>query len=817
MTIVVTNIVAGPFTATGAEQEVAFDFKVFTREEVEVVYGSDRTAIDPDTYVVEPDRTIDGQVLEGGTITLLAGALPAGTMFNAVAKPAKTQELVFSDTGSRLRNLNEVADRAALRAIRAQYDGALEGAGAELIEAAAEAGAEAGGAAGVAAAGDRLPKLQYPTIKEMLAAAGDGVTNVGPTLARTDVDFITLPPGNFRVTTSCTITRPLYAAPGSYITVDPSATVTFDGKGLLTSDCRRQVFYGTGAVLGLPNVDLTWFVGDKMYFFANNEMVSQGDISASMTGANADADIQRAFNAVRACGSIDLQEGVLTKGPLLISSPVQVSVRGRKQSSIFIWNSAVTNGFSIPYERSSMGGFTIRRANLNIPSASGSALVASGGSHFYDFNLNGCYVGVNSDNQSGPLIENFNIFNARSVGIALVDTNDPIVQNGFIVTDDEYTTFSGAAGGWNPQPDNTLTGVTSGAKLRVKRLGSAFLIATRFYGNANKPQIGETFTCSSGGTAVLASYILNHDVGGLRIVQADQVGPLTEAVMLNKLDIIGGRINISIDGAAASFRDGPSYNRASTIWLDSALDDALVMSNTDGWTFEGLCIQSRFDGLAMANVRNIRFIGGDIRHCAAAAVVAGANCVSVDFIGMTIADNRYGIVGNTGAHVYIANDAATRITFVGGSISRSGAGGIVADYGIVLTGSGGQLYLWGVRFGGVSQLRLGPVSGLSSLTSYTVDGCSGLLLKNRGSFQIATGQSASADIFHGVVVPVAFTDIRLTCSDPGGLGRAYAAATPTADITSTTFKARLYDIDAATVNAARQVTLNWEIDLSYKV
>lgn len=149
MTITVTNIVAGPFTATGAEQEVAFDFKVFTREEVEVVYGSERTAIDPDTYVVEPNRTIDGQVLEGGTITLLAGALPAGTMFNAVAKPAKTQELVFSDTGSRLRNLNEVADRAALRAIRAQYDGALEGAGSELIELATEAGAAAGAEAAI--------------------------------------------------------------------------------------------------------------------------------------------------------------------------------------------------------------------------------------------------------------------------------------------------------------------------------------------------------------------------------------------------------------------------------------------------------------------------------------------------------------------------------------------------------------------------------------------------------------------------------------------------------------------------------------------
>ncbi len=153
MTITVTNIVAGPFTATGAEQEVAFDFKVFTREEVEVVVGAARTPIDPDGYVVAPNKAVDGQVMEGGTITLLDGSLAAGTIFNVVAKPAKTQDLVFSDTGSRLRNLNEVADRAALRAIRAQYDGAFEGAGSALIEAATEAGAEAGREA----AADRAP------------------------------------------------------------------------------------------------------------------------------------------------------------------------------------------------------------------------------------------------------------------------------------------------------------------------------------------------------------------------------------------------------------------------------------------------------------------------------------------------------------------------------------------------------------------------------------------------------------------------------------------------------------------------------------
>lgn len=151
MTITVVNIVAGPFVATGADMVCPFAFKVFTAGEVEVVYGTDRTVVDPSLYTVQMNKAIDGQAMEGGSVTLDAEALTVGQEFRVVAKPAKTQELVFSDTGSRLRNLNEVADRATLRALRARYEGALEGAGQQLIDLARDAGTEAGEIAGLAA------------------------------------------------------------------------------------------------------------------------------------------------------------------------------------------------------------------------------------------------------------------------------------------------------------------------------------------------------------------------------------------------------------------------------------------------------------------------------------------------------------------------------------------------------------------------------------------------------------------------------------------------------------------------------------------
>lgn len=154
MTITITSIVAGPYTATGAAQNLPFAFKVFTPEEIEVVVGADKTPVDPSLYTVTRNLAVDDQVLEGGSVSLLAGAVEAGASIRLIANPHKTQELVFSDTGSRLRNLNEVADRATLRALRATYDGVMEGAGQEVLDLAAAAGA----AAGAAAASDKADR-----------------------------------------------------------------------------------------------------------------------------------------------------------------------------------------------------------------------------------------------------------------------------------------------------------------------------------------------------------------------------------------------------------------------------------------------------------------------------------------------------------------------------------------------------------------------------------------------------------------------------------------------------------------------------------
>lgn len=117
MTVTVTTLLQGPFTATGNEQEVAFAFKVFDETEIGVYYfvGAERVFVDPSDLVVDRNTDVVGQAEEGGSITLAPGAITAGEAFYVLALPSFSQGQVWSDTESRLRNLNEGLDRGALR------------------------------------------------------------------------------------------------------------------------------------------------------------------------------------------------------------------------------------------------------------------------------------------------------------------------------------------------------------------------------------------------------------------------------------------------------------------------------------------------------------------------------------------------------------------------------------------------------------------------------------------------------------------------------------------------------------------------------
>lgn len=117
MTITVTDIDQGPYIATGAAQTVGYTFMTLTEEEISVFFddGDGRVLIDPALHTVAPNKNVDGSAKEGGSVELAVGAAPAGADIYLRAAPRDDRDIVWSDVGSRLRNLNDENDRTTLR------------------------------------------------------------------------------------------------------------------------------------------------------------------------------------------------------------------------------------------------------------------------------------------------------------------------------------------------------------------------------------------------------------------------------------------------------------------------------------------------------------------------------------------------------------------------------------------------------------------------------------------------------------------------------------------------------------------------------
>lgn len=116
MTITVTDIDQGPYVATGAAQTVPYTFMTLTDDEIDVFYdvGLGRVLIDPAVLTVMRNKNVDGSAKEGGAVELAAEAAPSGSSVYLRAAPRGYRDLVWSDVGSRLRNLNDEQDRLTL-------------------------------------------------------------------------------------------------------------------------------------------------------------------------------------------------------------------------------------------------------------------------------------------------------------------------------------------------------------------------------------------------------------------------------------------------------------------------------------------------------------------------------------------------------------------------------------------------------------------------------------------------------------------------------------------------------------------------------
>lgn len=659
-------------------------------------------------------------------------------------------------------------------------------------------------------------KPEYPVIKDLLAAAGDGVTDCSATLARTDIDFITLPPGDFRVTSNCTITRPLYFAPGAKMTIDAGVTVTFSGKGQVTSDCRRQIFYGTGAVVGLRLVDETWFVGDKIYSLTFDQVTHDVTTPLSALGPDADAEVQRAANAVRQNGKYLCHSGVLSlSGANLIAFNNQVEIVGDVRTSLYMWTTLQTEGFALNRSRSKVSGVWFRKYTMEEFATSGAALYVNSSQIIADnLMIYGAYIGIIQFNQAGGHYSEMSIYGSRNSAFALNNVNDTSISNFIFQGSGEVASFTSPSAGWSPIGGDILTGSTSGAKFTVYHqtaFGKVYL--TRFYQNATGfPVPGETFTISrNGATATLSAYEMPHNDAGMKLYQNGfGVGNYTEGAFVANGDILGGRRALLILGEGVGYREGPSFNMFTNVFFDSTLETSVLLKYTDGVRLTNCWIASKNVGLQSEDARNISLVSCEVRdNDSYGAVIQGTFAGHHDFISCAVTDNRIGIAGTTGAQVQVAANFQATLNIEGGKFGKSVSTRHSTDTAIEFLGTAAKFTAKGTNFGGT---RFFPLGNIFGLPQYWVQGCSAARMKSRGSAVILAGGN-SVVVTHGLSFTPAASLVRLQPNSGNGYGGGASFSVSAVDATSITIT--LYDPDGDVFVATKNVGVLWEIDQSY--
>lgn len=697
----------------------------------------------------------------------------------------------------------------------------------EIIEDAVTAGSIAGALAGAEAAEDKLPKIQYPNILEIDPSANDGSTNATSALTDITYGFIVLPAGSYRIGTNVTISRPLHFAPGATMTIDSGVTVTFSGSGRITSDSRRQIFYGAGNVEGLPAVDTTWFVGDKIFDVPNGTMLTEGPISLSViTKAEADTELQKAFNSYRANAQVFLHEGGLAlAGTNYMSIPKRASIQGNKETSFFIFTGDNPKGFKLEgaCQQSTMSGFWMRRRSYDEPATSGDAIQCIASQCLFEkYQVIGFFNGYVSYNCAGGTHRDFEYRHCMNTAISWTNTNDPILSAGIIFAVDEFLTFSGPTSDWNPQPDDVLTGA-NGVRFRVIRIGtSGKVIATKYYADLNKPQLATSFTCSSGGAAVLTGYAPCHNTAGILINQTgDAYSNLMEAVMIDGVDVIGGLVGLRVSGFDNSSRKSPTANKIVNSFFDSSLDAALRIEYCEDLSFANCNFSSKFVGAYTGFAKNTRFVNCSFRWCASTGLVIEADTGNIGFTNCIFVDNRTGnqgtVSGTAGAFggtVQIDANFAGHATFVNSRFGISANNGIRPEFGITTgTSITGMLTLIGNSFQGVITR---PIDTPANIASWYIIGNRGLKSKAKGYETIASGQSATSTIAHGLHLSPTFYDLDVRNVGPNGFGGGAYLGWGPLEVTSTSFAVRLYNSAGSAVNASTAVGFTWEIDMSEK-
>ncbi|MFM9902152.1 MAG: hypothetical protein ACKVOT_14165 [Polaromonas sp.] len=415
----------------------------------------------------------------------------------------------------------------------------------------------------------------------------------------------TLVAGAYRVDANLTFTKRVTFMAGARLVIAAGVTVTFHKQ--VQAHGGEQIFYGAGAVAGLKKCKVEWFAGDNT------------DVQVDSL-----ALIQKAMDATRSHGDVRWVHGnlfITGATPVLAAKGQRIRGYGRFSSALLYTTSACNGIHFTDQFGGGLIGMKIGWADRAVLPTSGTALkLGDALVKTDDFVINGGFIGVEAAQGSGgSTLHDFNIYDCFEIGLYAHDLNDVFASKFTIVCILDRFTLTGVSGSFSDA--DTLVGSVSGAvagsvDVVFDQLTSTLIRAHAFDKNFLP---GETITGSvSGATATLASQVVGHRLGGVRLFNK------VEAFILSDGDVIGGTYSMTTDASQYAVGNRPAYNKFTNIYFDSA-DEGGLWNNSVEFDFISCWLSNRPNhGGVLERVENIRFIGGGAVNCAKAGLIISA-------------------------------------------------------------------------------------------------------------------------------------------------------------------------------------------------
>lgn len=456
----------------------------------------------------------------------------------------------------------------------------------------------------------------------MLNITPDGLTDVSDGLLSTGSvpgSYLTLEAGTYFIGKSLVVPTTWRFASGTKFLIADGVTVDFSNATPEIHAPKKQRFYfagtGTGSVVGLDEVHVGWFAGDK---FEQN--------------VDASTDIQKAANAITSGGTLWWPRlWLASNGTSYISMSNGQNLKGQQRNvSRIKFLTASTKGFNWDGGASSVlcdfGAFTSN--DLREPTQGAAFLYSAGRAHIATrFSVSSCYDAVIT-HVADCSFSAFKLNDNKRGGIRIEAKNETHINDGIIAANSGWVTLTGVTGVFSSGEPYTAP---NGAKGSIWRNADG---TTKMTFTTKSPQ-GQVITGSTtGATATVSTISLGHTAGAIVLNQR------CDATVISDIEMSGGVCSVRM--SAIDTGTGSLSVKVHNCLLDSNMGNCVIVDYQTDTVFSN-CWFSSFVGtnndVYASNCRGLRFV--DCTWITSNAVAASFNnCRDTKVDGCIVADTN---------------------------------------------------------------------------------------------------------------------------------------------------------------------------------